>query len=85
MPESEVGPLADLRSDERAALALVVAHAIDQGIHHFLYGLWNQPDGFELRYRRAHLNAEGEYFLIADTLPEISEESAFDRDGNPKE
>jgi len=85
IPAAELGSIADLSEDQRQTVAVVVARALDEGLHHFLYGLDNQADGFEIRYNGAQLNPEGLDRLADTGLPSFGEESRFfDADGVPK-
>jgi hypothetical protein len=83
IPEPELGLLADLREDERQALACVVARGLDHGIFHFLYGLDNEP-GFKISYEGVTLNRDERYDLTNKGLPPIWNESAFDESGSPR-
>lgn len=84
IPVSELGVISDMSDDERQSLLMIVARAVDTGIHHFLYGLDNQADGFVIKYNNDTLNEEGLYLLSNDDLPPISEESIFDAKGIEK-
>lgn len=84
IPVSELGVISDISDDERQSLLLFVARAVDAGIHHFLYGLDNQPDGFVIKYNGDTLNKDGLYLLSNQDLPPISQESLFDDNGNKK-
>jgi hypothetical protein len=83
IPVQELGTIADLRDDQRAALAKVMAWAVDEGIFHFLYGLDNQADGLEIRQFAQCLNEEGMY-RMSDRSEALSAMSRFDQDGSPK-
>lgn len=85
IPAAEMGTVADLTPDQRQALAAIVARAVDQGFHHFLYGFDNQADGFEIRYDGTILNEEGLYHLTDSALPPFADESEFDAAGAPKQ
>jgi len=84
IPAAELGALADMSEDQRQSIAVVVARALDEGLWHFLYGLDNQADGFEIRYNGVQLNTEAFYRLTDTELPSFAEESRFDADGVPK-
>ncbi len=83
IPLAELGPVAELTADQRTEWKKLIAGIIDRGIHHFLYGLDNQADGFEIRYEGALLNDEGTYPLSSAgaSLADVSE---FDAEGNRK-
>ena len=83
IPRQELGTIADLRDDQRVALAGLMARVVDDGIHKFLYGLDNQPDGLEVRYQGQLLNDET-CCLPDDNVP-IWQFSQFGRDGLPKQ
>jgi hypothetical protein len=82
IPKQELGPIDDLRDDQRAALAKLIAWSVDVGIAHFLSGLDDEPDGLELHYNGVCVN-DGSCSL-PDSSVAISDWSRFDRDGAPK-
>lgn len=82
IPVAELGPIADLSDDQRAAFKTMLAHITDEGIYQFLYGLDNQPDGFVINHSGIRLN--GEEFALSSRERPLSDESAFDESGNRK-
>ncbi len=84
MPQSEHGSMADLSIEDRAMLAKIVASALDRGIHNLLYGLDNQPDGFEIKYEGESLIDSGLY-LLSSSQPPIFEYSQFSENGSPRQ
>jgi hypothetical protein len=82
VPKQELGPIADLQDDQRAALAKVVAWSVDIGIAHLLSGLDDEPDGLELRYNGVCVNDGSCHLPDSNVAP--SDWSRFDRDGAPK-